>query len=128
MENISSKFKILVVDDDYKIVEYLSYVFRSAGYEVISTTKGIEAINLAKIHKPDLIILDMLMPEMRGEEVVRILKDDPLVSHIPIIYFTGVVSKKDEEFIRKLTGNYGILTKPTTKDKLLEAVRSVLGR
>ncbi|MCM8824074.1 MAG: response regulator [Candidatus Omnitrophica bacterium] len=128
MGSISSTFKILVVDDEERIVEYLSYVLSSAGYEVISTTKGSEAINLAKIHKPDLIILDMVMPEIRGEEVVRILKDNPLVSRIPIIYFTGVVSKKDEEFIKKLTGKYGILTKPTTKDKLLEAVRSTLGR
>jgi CheY-like chemotaxis protein len=119
------KKKILVVDDEEEFLLFIGNILESANYEVFSTTKGREAIELAKKEKPDLIILDIILPDIMGGEVSRTLSEDPSTYNMPIIFLTGLNTKEDEKLVKE-TGNYHLLAKPITRHDLLEAVRKVL--
>jgi len=120
--------KILVVDDEIKILTSLDNILKCAHYDVVCTTEGKEAIRLAKDINPDLIILDLKLPDMRGEDVFDALSEDPSTNRIPIIFLTGTISKQFAENSRKKTGNYCLLAKPTTTEEVLETVRKVLSK
>jgi len=122
----SSPQRILVVDDEENIVGFISAVLTRSGYEVISTTRGKEAVSLAKEKTPHLIILDMRIPDLGGEEIFRILSQDKSTSRIPIIYLTGTVSRDEEKFMHDFTGRMKVLAKPTTAEKILQAVKKTL--
>ncbi len=122
----SSTKRILVVDDEKEVVEYLRSILQRASYEVISTTQGKEAVDLAFRNKPDLIILDVLIPDLRGEEIYRLLSENPETAGIPIIFLTGIITEEDESFIQNLTGRSRLLAKPTTKEKILDAIHKTL--
>ncbi|MBN2482943.1 MAG: response regulator [Candidatus Omnitrophica bacterium] len=126
MMSQSSPKKILVVDDEKEVVEYLSSILQRANYEVISTTQGKQALDLAFEHKPDLIILDVLIPDLRGEEIYRLLSENAETADIPIIFLTGIITEEDESFIQNLTGRSRLLAKPTTKEKILDAIHKTL--
>lgn len=117
--------KILAVEDEPETLAHLSNILKRSGYEVISTTKGSEAVGLAKSSGPDLVILDIVMPDMSGSEVAAALSEDPATAGIPIIYLTGILTKKEELWIKK-TGRHFIMAKPTTGREILEKVEQVL--
>jgi CheY-like chemotaxis protein len=117
--------KILVVDDEEDILTSLSQFLKRFQYQVFSTTKATEALALAKTMKPDLAILDVMMPEMGGEEIAANLSQDPDTASIPIIFLTGLL-KKNEEPTSKKTGKHYILAKPTTGKELLGLVDKIL--
>src|SRR2546423_5127234 len=77
--------KILVVDDEPDAVELVEFNLKSAGYEVVTAADGSEALKKARAHSPDLIVLDLMLPEVDGLEVCKILRRDPATSAIPII-------------------------------------------
>lgn len=81
--------KILVVDDYPNMVEMLSLRLKSAGFEVVASFDGIDALQKARIHNPDLILLDVLLPKMDGFKICRLLKFDEKYRHIPIIMLTS---------------------------------------
>lgn len=119
--------KILVVDDEEEIVVRLRNILKRANYDVISTTKGREVLELAKNHQPDLIILDILMPDMEGSEVASVLAQDPSTANIPILFLTGVIITKEEEsLLGRKAGKHYLMAKPTTAKELLDMVREVL--
>ncbi len=118
--------KILVVDDEESVITFLSTTLKRASYEVIATTRGKQAVPLARTHLPDVIILDMRIPDMGGEEIFRVLASDPLTKEIPIIYLTALVTEDEEKFVKSLTGRMRVLSKPTTTEKVLEAVERTL--
>jgi len=122
----SSPKKILVVEDEQETLIHLSNILKRSNYEVISTTKGSEAVGLAKSSNPDLVILDIVMPDMSGSEVAATLLEDPATASIPIIYLTGILTKEEELSIKK-TGRHYIMAKPTTGKEILEKVKQVLG-
>ncbi|MFH1338858.1 MAG: response regulator [Candidatus Omnitrophota bacterium] len=121
----SSPKKILVVEDEQETLVHLSNILKRSSYEVISTTKGSEAVGLVKSSSPDLVILDIVMPDMSGSEVAAALSEDPATAGIPIIYLTGILTKKEELSIKK-TGRHFIMAKPTTGKEILEKVEQVL--
>lgn len=118
--------RILVVDDEPQIVSMLKLRLEANGYEVISAFDGEEGLQKAKDLKPDLIILDIIMPKMAGNEVAVALKADSRYSGIPIIFLTclaeGMTDKQDSE---KIGGNL-FLAKPFEADELLLMVDNVL--
>lgn len=118
--------KILIVDDEEEILKHLTNILKHANYEVISTTRGKEAVQLAKSIKPDLIILDILIPDMMGGEVQRVLSEDASTYDIPIIFLTGLVTKEEEKIIREKPNNRRLLAKPTTGEEVLEAIHEAL--
>ncbi|MDQ7826278.1 MAG: response regulator transcription factor [Candidatus Eremiobacteraeota bacterium] len=119
-----AKEKILVVDDERNIVELLKYNLEKEGYEVISAYDGFEAVNLAKQDRPDLIILDIMLPGQGGLEVCRILRKE---TKIPIIMATA----KGEEIDKILGLELGAddyVTKPFSPRELVARVKAVLRR
>ena len=123
---METRKKILLVDDELDTVTLLGNILKRADFDVILTTKGKEAIELARSSKPDLIILDVVMPDILGGEVANILHKDSSTSSIPVILLSGLNTKEDEEIIKKKTGSYKILAKPITAEELLEAVNRTL--
>ncbi|HIM12137.1 TPA: response regulator [Candidatus Poribacteria bacterium] len=81
--------KILAVDDEIDILQLVEMTLTSDGFEVITASNGIEALEQAKVHMPDLILLDLMMPEMDGFEVIKHLKQTPEMRDIPVIMLTA---------------------------------------
>ncbi len=81
--------KILVVDDEAELCEMMQRVLAKRGYQVIATTDSKQALDLCKSELPDLIILDIMMPELKGDAVIELLKGDPKTRHIKIIVASG---------------------------------------
>ncbi len=119
--------KILVVDDEQEVVNSIKVILENANYQVISTTSGREALELAKIHIPDLIILDIVMPEMDGSDVASALEEYPSTAHIPIVFLTGLITKDEEQRLRGEAGKNHILAKPLTSEELIGKIEEVLG-
>ena len=123
--NDSNLKKILVVDDEQETLAHLTSILKRAQYQVISSTTGKEAIELAIDTKPDLLILDIFIPDMRGWEIRHKLLENEATAQIPVIFLTGLNTQEDERIIRE-SGNYHLLAKPVTSESVLEAVRRVL--
>ena len=113
---------ILVVDDEKHIRELLKQELEEAGYRVIIAKDGLEAIECAKQQKPDLITLDVMMPESNGLDVAAVLRKNPLTMHIPII----ILSAKDKEAGKLWFGVDRYLTKPVKADILLQEIESLI--
>ena len=119
--------KILVVDDEIDILTLLEYNLKKAGFKVISANDGPEAIESAKREKPNLIILDIMLPSMEGTEVCKALKKDDTTSHIPVI----MLNAKGEEIDRIVGLELGAddyITKPFSPRELILRVKAVLKR
>ncbi len=117
--------KILVVDDDFNIIDFFKSVLEEQGYEVQTADNGLRAVEKARVYMPDVILLDIIMPEMDGYEVTEELKGDPKTSSIPIILVTGMDGLEDK--IRGLeSGADDFLTKPFNFDELVARVRSLI--
>jgi two-component system alkaline phosphatase synthesis response regulator PhoP len=84
--------RILIVDDDPDLVEAISMILKSKHYEVIVAYGGVEGLEKTKTEKPDLIVLDVMMPDKDGYTVCKELKADPVLCEIPVLLLTAVVS------------------------------------
>lgn len=115
--------KILFVDDDPEIQDIVKTILKKAGYEVISARDGEEALNLAKVNDPDLIILDYVMPRLNGVDVLRALKKDAQTQLIPVIMVTAYSGEKVEGLS---AGAMDFITKPIDKTELLLRIRLAL--
>ena len=124
MERSSPK-KILIVDDEQEVLVYLGNILKRANYEIISTARGKEAIELAINRRPDLIILDIVMPDMGGSEVAALLVGNPTTANIPILFLTGILTKQEESSVKKPEKNY-VMAKPITGKELLETVGKII--
>ncbi len=125
--------KVLVVDDDPNLVTYLKALLEDNGYEVITPKDGIEGIEKTKQEKPDVITLDLLMPEKTGIKMFRELRKDEELKHIPIIVVTGISKQYQalsdfKKFIyeRKLPGPKAYIEKPIGKEDFLCKIQAVL--
>lgn len=114
---------VLVVDDEEDIVQLISYNLKKEGYHVLSAFDGVQAIELARQHQPDAVILDIMMPELNGFEVCRVLRQDPVTSSLPIIFLTACALESDE--IRGLElGADDYIQKPVSPRLLVARVRN----
>lgn len=121
------KKKIIVVDDEPDILDIISTNLKNAGYETVTASGGASALKLIEKEKPDLVLLDLMMPEPDGLEVCKILKANEKTSHIPII----MVTAREEEVDRLLGFELGAddyITKPFSVRELVLRVRAVLRR
>src|SRR6195952_3967085 len=117
--------KLLVVDDEPNIVELLSVSLRYAGFEVATATSGLAAVTEARRFRPDLIVLDVMMPDMDGFTVVRRLRGEGL--RVPIVFLTARDATEDK--ITGLTlGGDDYVTKPFSLEEVLARIRAVLRR
>jgi len=119
--------KILVVDDEKDIVGMLKYNLEKEGYTVVTALNGRRALEQAQENKPDLILLDVMMPEMDGWEVCKQLMKDVKTSMIPVIFLTAKGSEVDEVVGLEL-GADDYIVKPISIRKLIARVKTVLRR
>jgi DNA-binding response OmpR family regulator len=119
-----TKSKILVVDDDRNIVDLVRLYLERDGYRVLVAYDGLEALKLARQRRPDLIVLDLLLPEVDGLDVCRILQAE---SEVPIIMLTAKTTEEDKLIGLEL-GADDYVTKPFSPRELVARVRTVLRR
>ena len=118
--------KVLIVEDNELNMKLFHDLLDSQGYETLQTREGMQALALARAHHPDLILMDIQLPEISGLEVTKWLKDDEELSHIPVIAVTAFAMKGDEERIRQ-GGCEGYLSKPISVASFMQAVKSYVG-
>ena len=121
------KKTVLIVEDNELNMKLFGDLLEAHGYATLKTGNGIEAIELARTHRPNLIIMDIQLPQISGLEVTRIIKQDERLKHIPVIAVTAFAMKGDEERIRQ-GGCEGYLSKPISVVAFLETVKTFLGR
>jgi two-component system cell cycle response regulator DivK len=119
--------KILIVEDNELNMKLFHDLLRARGYETLQTREGGRAIELARQHRPDLILMDIQLPGMSGVEVTGKIKADPELKSIPIIAVTAFAMKKDEEWIRG-GGCEAYITKPITVAGFFETVSRFLDK
>lgn len=125
MEEKKPKARILVADDDPAVVELIRVNLERQGYYVIPAYNGVEAVRGAIEQIPDLIILDIVMPELDGYEVIRTLKGTPETENIPIVVLTAYASDMGA-MVTWMEGAEGYLSKPFDPENLLMVVRRAL--
>ncbi len=118
--------KILIVDDEPDVVKLVSARLQSAGYEVISAYDGDEGLAKARQEKPDLIILDLMLPQINGYEICRLLKFDIKYKHIPIVIFTARAQDSDKH-MGKEVGADAYIIKPFEPKVLMDKIKELLG-
>jgi two-component system cell cycle response regulator DivK len=113
---------VLIVEDNELNMKLFHDLLQANGFQTIETRNGIEALDLARKHKPDLILMDIQLPEVSGLEVTKWIKEDDELKAIPVIAVTAFAMKGDEERIRE-GGCEAYLSKPISVAKFLETVR-----
>jgi len=122
-----SKQTILVVDDERDLLDLIEYNLKKEGFKVLKAENGEEGISKAKEHKPDLILLDIMMPKMDGLEAVEIMRKDDELKKTPIIFLTARSDEKTEiDGLNKGGDDY--ITKPISTTKLVSRIKAVLRR
>jgi len=116
---------VLIVEDNELNMKLFNDLLEAHGYLTLKTGHGIEAMELARAHKPDLILMDIQLPEVSGLEVTRWLKQDEELKGIPVIAITAFAMKGDEERIRE-GGCEAYLSKPISVSKFIATVRTYL--
>lgn len=119
------KKRILIVDDEEDILKVLRFRLEANNYEVLSASDGQEGLNKARSEKPDLIILDLMLPKLDGYKVCRMLKFDESYKAIPIIMFTARAQKSDEELGMEM-GADAYIPKPFEPAILLGKMKELL--
>jgi two-component system alkaline phosphatase synthesis response regulator PhoP len=122
-----SKGKILVVDDEIYIVHILDFSLGMEGYEVVTALDGEQALERVASEKPDLIVLDIMMPKLDGYEVCRAVKSNPATKSVPVI----LLSAKGRNVDQKMGFDVGAddyITKPFSPRKLVERINQLLGQ
>lgn len=117
---------VLIVEDNELNMKLFNDLLSAHGYRTIQTRSGFEALDLARKHRPDLILMDIQLPEVSGLEVTKWLKDDDTLCQIPVIAVTAFAMKGDEERIRS-GGCEAYVSKPISVMAFLETVRKFIG-
>src|SRR5574341_336479 len=122
---MTTQAKILVVDDTPKNVKLLADILTVKGYAVVTAASGAGALRQVETEKPDLVLLDVVMPEMSGYEVCRKLRENPATGILPIVMVTAL--DPNQERVKGLeAGADDFLTKPINQAELLARIRSLL--
>jgi len=114
--------KILIVDDEVDLVETVRFPLEMEGFNVLVSYNGEDALSQARKEKPDLILLDLMLPKLDGYKVCRLLKFDERYKNIPILMLTAKTQEKDKALGME-TGANEYITKPFDLDKLVEKVK-----
>ncbi|QAT17617.1 hypothetical protein BU251_07745 [Candidatus Velamenicoccus archaeovorus] len=126
-EGGGSKIKsILIIDDEKDILDSLSGYLERNGYDVEAADNGAEGLRLVRDRRPDLVILDLMLPDIDGSDIAARLLEDPLTSRIPIIFLTSIVRKSEQLKPRRVTKRC-VVAKPCSPAEILGRVRSIIG-
>ncbi|MEH2469528.1 two-component system cell cycle response regulator DivK [Nitrobacteraceae bacterium AZCC 2161] len=117
---------VLIVEDNELNMKLFRDLLEAHGYQTVGTSNGFEALDLVRKLRPDLILMDIQLPQVSGLEVTRWIKDDPALRMIPVVAVTAFAMKGDEERIRE-GGCEAYLSKPISVGKFIETVRRFIG-
>ena len=118
---------VMIVEDNELNMKLFHDLLEAHGYSTVGTRSGTEALDLARRHHPDLILMDIQLPEVSGLEVTKWIKEDDDLRSIPVIAVTAFAMKGDEERIRQ-GGCEAYLSKPISVAKFIDTVRQFLGK
>ena len=125
--SVSNKKSVLIIDDEEAFCSFVSLALEGTGqYEVASATKPLQGISLAKILRPDLILLDIRMPQMDGSQVAEKLLEDPNTGSIPIVFLTALVTNMETAHREMEVAGRTFIAKPVTRNELLQAIGRIL--
>jgi two-component system, cell cycle response regulator DivK len=116
---------VLIVEDNELNMKLFHDLLEAHGYDTVATGSGVEAFELVRVHRPDLILMDIQLPDVSGLEVTKWIKEDPELHQIPVVAVTAFAMKGDEERIRQ-GGCEAYLSKPISVAKFMETVRGFL--
>ena len=122
---MGERTKILLVDDEPSIVKMVGKRLEVEGFEVLIAVDGQEGLTKARAESPDLIVLDLMLPQLNGYEVCTMLKQDTRYRHIPIVLFTAKAQEKDEKLGLECGAN-AYVRKPFRAQELMEKIRQLL--
>jgi DNA-binding response OmpR family regulator len=124
---MNDKKKILLIDDEEDFCFFVKGNLENTGFEVLTASSAKEGIDLAVAKKPDVILLDLVMPEVSGGDAAAVLFDHPETENIPIIFVTAMLTKKEtgEKGLTKVGGR-NFIAKPVTTNELVSAINTVL--
>lgn len=118
--------RVLIVDDDPEMVLVLGLLMKVNGITALTATGGVEGLEKVRADKPDVILLDIMMPDMDGYEVIKELRSEKSTKEIPVIFITARTDEEYKERAENL-GADGYVTKPYERDSLMETIRQVAG-
>ena len=119
--------KILIIEDESAIQKTISDVLAQEGYETASATDGEAGLQMATTEKPDLILLDLVLPKMHGFEVLKALKENPETQDIPIIVLTNLESTSDIEKALELGATTYLVKASYTLEEIVQKIKKALG-
>ena len=121
---MDNKRRLLIVDDEPDLADMIKFRLESNGYEILLAHDGQQALEVARKERPDLIILDLMLPKMDGYKVCGLLKKDARYANIPIIIFTAKAQEEDKKLSQEVGAN-AYLSKPFEPKILLEKIREL---
>lgn len=119
--------KVLVIEDNYEILENTVEILQLEGFATFSASNGRIGVDMAKTHLPDIILCDIMMPELDGYQVLAELKKDPATSDIPFIFLTASVERKEVQAGFDM-GAKGYIRKPFETEELFKTIDICLGK
>ena len=122
---MAERHRILLVDDEPSIVKMVGKRLEVEGFEVLIAMDGQEGLDKARAERPDLIVLDLMLPKLNGYEVCTMLKQDTRYQGIPVVLFTAKAQEKDEKLGMECGAN-AYVKKPFRAQELLEKIRALL--
>ncbi|MEI8355010.1 MAG: response regulator [Deltaproteobacteria bacterium] len=122
------KKKILVVDDEVSLTHMIRRGLEAKGnYLVMEENSGRRAITAARSFRPDIVLLDVMMPDLDGGSVAAIFAEDDDLKHIPIVFLTAIVTKEETQPTGSVIGRHTFMAKPVNLDDLLTCIEDHLG-
>jgi CheY-like chemotaxis protein len=125
-ESVSEKKKILLIDDEEDFCFFVKLNLEKTGrFEVLTTTSGSSGLVLASKERPDLILLDIIMPEMGGGQVAELLFENPKTRKIPVLFITAIASRQQVQSQEGIIGGRNFIAKPVTPDELMAKIDGI---
>ncbi len=119
--------KILVVDDEAVLTKMVKLnLERTGNYSVRTENQGLNALQAAREFKPDMIFMDVMMPDMSGDEVIAEIREDPELADIPYVFMTAIVTKAETEDMGNTIGGNEFLAKPVKTEELIATIERLL--
>lgn len=116
---------ILVLDDEPAFLDILQLILKRAGYNLLLATDGLQALEMIRIYRPQLALVDDMLPGISGGEVCAAIKSDPALCATPVILYSAGPRVRDRNFIQQIQAN-GVLSKPFRPEEVLRAVQTHL--
>lgn len=124
--SLTGEYTVLIVDDSTTVVYAIKAVLEQNGYRTLTAVNGEEAVAMTREYKPDLVLMDVIMPGMTGYQATRILYKDPRTRHIPVVIISASEQPTEQAWCKRL-GAKGFLPKPIHRGQLFPCIEDLLG-